>query len=281
MNKIAKVKCVQAWRANAIVKGVLFSASLALGAASYGQVLNGGFGAAGTPTNVFITNTGSATSTVPNWFMGGAQAFERVYSPGCGGGGAGCGSIPLYLAGPVPATSPAGGNFFVLDADPTFGGSLGPDSINQYISVLPGQTYALSFWYAAGQDLGQSGAIDAAWQVTLNNVFLPGDGGTLITPAGGGGPKPTTTLTLSNPSQGFTGWNFESLTFIAPTPTGYIPGSGVASELLTFLGISPNGGLPPILLLDGVSVNAVPEPGSLALWCVGLMGMLIGLRRRG
>ena len=51
--------------------------------------------------------------------------------------------------------------------------------------------------------------------------------------------------------------------------------------MLTFLGISPNGGLPPILLLDGVSVNAVPEPGSLALWCVGLMGMLIGLRRRG
>lgn len=283
MNAMSVVEHGQWWRINATTKGIMIAAALALGAVSHASpiVLNGGFDDPGTPVNAFITQSSPAatTSSLPAWFMGGVGAFERVYSPGCGGGGAGCGSIPLYLAGPVPATSPAGGNFFALDADPTFGGPFGPNSINQYISVLPGQTYALSFWYAAGQDIGLTGAIDAAWQVSLDGVFLPGDGGTLVTPAGSGGPKNTTTKTLHNPSQDFTGWAFESLTFIAPTPTGY-SGSGPVSELLTFLGISPNGGLPPVLLLDAVSVNAAPEPGSLALLGAALMAMVVGLRKR-
>lgn len=286
MKKTAKAARREAWRRNALVRGAGFAGAMALSAASHANlVVNGGFDDPATPVNVFITQASvfATTSSVPGWFMGGAGAFERVYSPGCADDAStpacGLGGV-LHLAGPVPAESaPGNGNFFALDADPTFGGPFGPDSIQQFISVVPGNRYVLSFLYAAGQDKGLTGATMDAWQVSLDGVFLPGDGGTLNTPQPPAGPKNTTTQTLSIPSQGFSGWHTETLQFTAPTPAGY-SGSGSALELLTFLGVSPNGGLPPILLLDNVSVNQVPEPGSLALLGVGLASVMTGLRRR-
>ena len=119
---------VRTWRGgarrmNAIAKGGVFAAALALTAPSHANlVVNGGFDDAGTPVNVFAT-----TNSIPGWYLGGAQAFERVYSPGCGAGGPTCGSGPILFLATAPMTSPAGGNFFAEDDDPTFGGSFGPD----------------------------------------------------------------------------------------------------------------------------------------------------------
>ncbi len=81
------------------------------------------------------------------------------------------------------------------------------------------------------------------------------------------------TQVLTDPSHGFTGWTYESLTF---TPTS-------SSEVLSFLAIGTPSGEPPFSLLDGVSVTStspVPEPGTLTLMATGLAGIGGMVRRR-
>jgi hypothetical protein len=51
------------------------------------------------------------------------------------------------------------------------------------------------------------------------------------------------------------------------------------SELLNFLAVSPNGGEPPVALLADVSLTA-PEPGTLAVLSVGLLGLFTVVRLR-
>ncbi len=75
-----------------------------------------------------------------------------------------------------------------------------------------------------------------------------------------------TTSSIAVASGGFSGWMTQTFTF---TATG-------ASEALTFLAQGTPTGLPPIAALDGVSLVAVPEPGSIALFAAGLG--LLGLR---
>jgi hypothetical protein len=139
--------------------------------------------------------------------------------------------------------SPDGGNFVGGDGD--FPGHNGP--LQQTISGLTvGDTYTLGFYWAAAQQNGFSGATEQSWSATLGGVTQ-------------------TTATYDLPSEGFSGWFYQTFNYKATS----------TSETLAFVA---NGNLPipPFALLDGVSLNQTPEPG---YWIpgVGLLGLMAGL----
>jgi hypothetical protein len=120
--------------------------------------------------------------------------------------------------------SPDGGNFYLDDGDPSFAGTLS-QTIN---NLTPNASYTVSFFQAAAQFISQTGATTEQWQVTF-----------------GSAPPKLSTL-MTNPSKGFTGWIHQSMNFIAQN----------ATEVLSFFAVGTPSGLPPIVLLDGVSVVA-------------------------
>ncbi len=73
----------------------------------------------------------------------------------------------------------------------------------------------------------------------------------------------------------FVPWQLQTLTFTA----------NATSEIIDFMGVGATG-LPPVALLDGVSVDlvtgnsSVPEPVGLMLLGSGLLGMLATRRHR-
>ncbi|WP_419814327.1 PEPxxWA-CTERM sorting domain-containing protein [Glacieibacterium sp.] len=143
---------------------------------------------------------------------------------------------------PLSATS---GNFIALDGDSNVAGN-----VSQTLNGLKiGKSYVVKFSWAATQLINRSGPTTEQLKVSF------------------GGDSQSTAI-QNNPSEGFTGWWNESFKFTA----------GSASQVLTFLSVGTPNGLPPIALLDGVSVTAVPEP---ATWAMMLAGFgLIGFAAR-
>ena len=153
-----------------------------------------------------------------------------------------------YLYPSFTGASPDGGHFVALDGDASYYGQ-----ISQTISGLTaGKVYNLSFYWAAAQLINRSGDTTEALHVTF-------------------GAQNFNTGTLANPSGGFSGWNHVTTSFTA----------SAASQALTFMSVGTPSGLPPVALLDGVSLTGgVPEPAVWTMMIIGFGGIGATMRRR-
>jgi hypothetical protein len=165
--------------------------------------------------------------------------------------GAGTGSEMLWGTSSFTGSSPLGYNFVAMDGDPTVNG-VGGGGISQTITGLQaGTNYALSFQWGAGELQSRSGPTTDFLAVTLGNQTLD-------------------TVTLSNPANGFTGWYTVTMIFSAQS----------ASEVLSFVSMGTPVGQPPIGLLTDISMVAAPEPASIAVVAMGILGLAAMRRRR-
>ena len=155
-----------------------------------------------------------------------------------------------YLWTNGPTADPNGGAFVALDGDVNARGILS-QTIN---GLTPGAKYDLTFDWAAAQFADRSGDTTEQLQVTFGKQTL-------------------STAVVSNPSHSAQGWFVEHFQFTADS----------ASQTLSFLSVGTPTGLPPVALLDGVSLtSAAPEPATWALMMVGIgaIGGLLRSRRR-
>ena len=182
------------------------------------------------------------------------NGYNFVYTAGIAdttGANGNSGNVKLWgpndgSANGLPASSPDGGNFVAAD------GAYQVGAITQTVAgLIVGQRYAVSFWWAGAQQQGFDGITTEQWQVSLGGQTL-------------------STAIVTDPNHGFTGWQYTTLTFTATS----------ASEALSFLAAGTPSGEPPFSLLDGVTMSAVPEPSSSALFLTGLAFVLVAWRCR-
>jgi PEP-CTERM motif-containing protein/uncharacterized protein DUF642 len=234
-----------------ILSSVALAASMALaiGSAAHATtnlVTNGDFSSGPSANAQF--GTGFGGQTVTGWTGGNGYQLYFV-----GGTQTTTSAVSQYNTGleyfhPSASTlSPNGGNFVALDGDSSVRAS-----ISQTLTGLnTTQTYALTFDWAAGQLINRVGDITEQLQVSFgSDVQL--------------------TSILSVPSTAFSGWNVVTMYF---KPTS-------STETLTFLSLGTPNGLPPMALLDGVSLTAVPEPATWAMMLIGFGGLGAMIRRR-
>ncbi|MEO5926309.1 MAG: PEP-CTERM sorting domain-containing protein [Bryobacteraceae bacterium] len=204
--------------------------------------VNGGYICANTGNSTCISNLGSWSSTCKTNACGISGTVASILFAGTNGA-AFNGGIGLWSV----ANSPTGGNFIAIDGDPTYNAS-----ISQTVTGLNiGTSYAVSFYMAAAQQAGTTGANTEYWDVTFGSTT-------------------TRSQVISNTSKGFQPWRSQTMNFVATS----------TSQVLTFLaGGTPNGG-PPVVLLDGITlVEVVPEPSSFLILAAGL-ATLVGFKKR-
>ena len=235
--------------------------------------------AIGTSANAveLVTNGNfEATTYTQNTQFGGISGNTYVASQGVTGWtGAGGNALQFYYFGGTQTTvnpierfgdandvlnatttnSIAGGNFVGLDGDQGDAGLGIPNvqgSISQLINgLVVGEHYTLTFNWAAAQMANRFGATSEQLHITF-----------------GGETRDTAILAI--PEGGFSGWQNGSFNFTATSN----------SQLLTFLSVGTPSGLPPIALLDGVSLTMVPEPSTWAMMLLGFGGIGAMIRRR-
>lgn len=193
----------------------------------------------------FVFAAGSADTTGAwTWFNGPNDQALKLWSDKNGGNNA-------------LATSANGGNFIAAD------GAYGVVPIQQAINLVVGQTYTLSFEWAAAQQWGFSGDTTEKWTVNVGgNTFE--------------------TAAYANGNHSSSGWMQETFSFTAKASDG----------LLSFLAAGTPTGHPPFSLLDGVSLflvdtpdqnvppAGVPEPGTVLTMLTGLGLLALAMRRR-
>jgi hypothetical protein len=143
--------------------------------------------------------------------------------------------------------SPDGGNFVGLD-----GANPAAPLTQDLTQLVLGRNYVVTFYYALATNIAA---------VNSNSQY--------VTVGLGNQTQNAPTLTVAG--KGFTGWQKETLTFKDVQ----------GSDVLSFLDHGPVG-LPPVALIDGVSVTpaTVPEPAIWAMMIVGVAGVGAMARRR-
>ena len=161
-------------------------------------------------------------------------------------------TLDAFPSGPAGAPT-LGQNYLAVDGV-AFGAPRG--TISQSLSGLTvGDHYAVTFWQAAAQQSGYTGATTEQWQVTFS---------------GTSGTQTGFSTLMSTPSQGTHAWNQVTLDFTATT----------AIETLAFYALGTPVGDPPFVLLDDISISDVPEPSTLAAMGAGLVILMVKRRRR-
>ena len=120
------------------------------------------------------------------------------------------------------------------------------DSIDmqQILTTIPGGTYSLKFAYAPRPDV-----VDNHFQVFLDNTLL-------------------TDINVSGTGKTNLDWTYGSFIFDATS----------SSTTLRFVGLASNPKLG--MLVDDISVTAVPAPASLWLFLCGLIGFIVRLKSK-
>lgn len=148
----------------------------------------------------------------------------------------------------LPSNTSDRGNFMALDGDTGVNGTF----FQTLTGLVAGNTYDLTFDWATGQLASRTGVTMEGLNVqigSLNTFYGP----------------------IVNPDMGSTPWTQVATQF---TATG-------TSQVLSFLAIGSPNGLPPVALLDNVSVRqAVPEPATWAMMLIGFGAVGASLRRR-
>jgi hypothetical protein len=158
-----------------------------------------------------------------------------------------------------------GGNYVQADGNPTFEDVF----YEQLTGLAPDTTYQLSFYQAASQQTGFSGATTEQWVVALGtNPLTVNCSGNPCTYSDTGASIATSPL-MMNASEGTVPWNFVTVDLTTGSAT---------TELLSFLAWGDNGNtnnLPPIVFLAGVNQANVltPEPGTMSLFALGLIAI--------
>ncbi len=199
-----------------------------------------------------------------------------------------CGPTYLQTYGcPSTLAIPGGYNLVEADGNPSF-----ESGFNYMVTGLtPGDTYTLSFYQAGSQQTGFANGLDTTeqWIVSLGTAGMSFCNGCGPADAYYGGhdstysnSDPTASIVATpmmvTPSGGMTDWQYVSIDLTADA----------TSDLLSFLAWGDNGNtvnLPPMVFLAGVNsaggLNAAPEPATLALFGLGLLGLgATKLRRR-
>ena len=242
------------WLAHGLRTTTILAASLGATIAEANLVTNGSFEttAAFPATDNYLPVTNGAV--IPGWsssyFGGEAVVRPKWASAAC----VLCAPAPaaFTFAGPLPASSPDGGNFVFSDAN--FLNS----ALKQTLTGLTiNKVYTLKFYQALAQPhfftpgYGTLGPISAQWQVSLfGTQFAP-------------------TLTANGATATISPWTLQTMSFTATATSG----------VLSFLAVGT--GDPPTIMLDGISLAAaIPEPATWAMLLIGFLATGVVHRSR-